>query len=95
LNCSNFECPNWGTLVVDANVSIYALSASLAIVEEVKMNQDWAARLPEVEKTFEECIEKMKGCSFNGQLCCSEKVLNEELETVVNYLILSLTMRSK
>jgi len=80
MNCTNSECPNRGTLVVDANVAIYALLASLAIVEEVNMNNDWPTRLPEVEKTFGECFEKMKRCSLNEQLCCSEKVLNEELD---------------
>ncbi len=80
MNCTDSECPNWGTLVIDANVAIYTLSASLAIVEEVNMNNDWPTRLPEVEKTFEECLEKTKRCSLNGQLCCSEKVLNEELD---------------
>jgi hypothetical protein len=81
MNCNKFECPNWGTLIVDANVFIYGLSASLAMVEENEINQDWPARLPKVGKVFEECLGKIKKCSFNGQLCCSEKVLNEELDT--------------
>lgn len=80
MNCNNSECPNWGTLVVDANVVIYALSASLAIVQEDTKNQDWPARLPQVQAVFGECLGRIRKCSFNGQLCFSEKVLNEELD---------------
>lgn len=79
--CSKTDCPNWGILVIDANVVIYMLSASIAIVGEKSVNPTWVLRLPEALKVFEENLQKMKRCSCNSRLYFSEPILSEELDT--------------
>lgn len=79
--CSKRDCPNWGTLIIDANIVIYVLAASIAVVRENSAHPTWPLRLPEVLTVFEENLQKMKRCSHNGKLYISEPILNEELNT--------------
>jgi len=78
--CSKTYCPNWGILVIDANVVIYILAASIAIVGEKSVNPTWPLRIPEALKVFKGNLQKVKRCSCNGQLYFSEPVLREELD---------------
>ena len=63
--CLKEQCPNWGTLVIDTNLIIYMLDASVTFVEENSIHTTWAQRLPEVLCAFNENLDKLKKCSFN------------------------------
>lgn len=78
--CTTVGCSNWGTLVIDANIVIYTLAASVEVVKESEPDNDWRKRLPSIETVFGQCLEKIGKCSHNGKLHCSEYVFREELD---------------
>lgn len=78
-NCLKADCPNWGTLVIDANVVHYVLRGTIHMVAATYVNRTWPQRLPNVKASFKSNLELIKRCSSssNGKLQASEPVLNE------------------
>jgi len=76
-NCLKADCPNWGTLVIDANVVRYVLRGTIQIVADTYVDCIWPQRLPNVKASFKNNLEIIKKCSSDNKLQTSQLVLNE------------------
>lgn len=78
--CTNADCPNWGKLVVDANVVRYVLGGTIQMIGERHGDKSWAQKLPHVQSELRSNLDLIKKCSCDGQLYISAQVLSDELD---------------
>ena len=76
-SCLKADCPNWGTLVIDANVVHYVLRGTIQTVADTYVNCTWPQRFPHVKASFANNLELIKKCSSDNKLQTSELVINE------------------
>lgn len=79
-SCTNTECPNWGKLVVDANVVRYLLGGTIDMVGRGYVDKSWSQKLPYVKADLKTNLEILKRCSCDNELYISDPVLSEELD---------------
>ena len=77
--CTNADCPNWGKLVVDANVVRYMLAGTIDVVGQRYVDKSWSQKLQYVKADLKTNLEIIRRCSCDNQLYISEPVLSEEL----------------
>lgn len=78
--CNNADCPNWGKLVVDANVVRYVLGGTIDMVGRRYVDKSWAQKLPHVQGDLKSNLDLIKKCSCDGHLYVSDQVLSDELD---------------
>lgn len=78
--CTNADCPNWGKLVVDANVVRYVLGGTIHMIGERHADESWAQKLPHIRAELRSNLDLIKRCSCDCQLYISNQVLSEELD---------------
>lgn len=77
--CTNADCPNWGKLVVDANVVRYVLGGTIDMVGQRCVDKSWSQKLQYVKADLKTNLEIIRRCSCDNQLYISDPVLSEEL----------------
>jgi len=78
--CKERDCPNWGLVLLDANVVRYALRAAVESLKELNAaGNTWDQLAPRIIDDFSNNVGILSRCSHDGNLRTSEIIQSIEL----------------